>query len=152
MHHRLLLYPGDVGFHFTVLTWEICTCTGTLSFHHLVSSSLHHQMIFCAAPLILNFDLLAGKSTILRLMFRFFDTHSGNVRTATIWCFSQIMLLIFHHLARFYLLRPVVNLIIIISKLDKRPFRGETKKELMNINLVLEGSGFELIKEHIYSL
>lgn len=84
MHHRLLLYPGDVGFHFTVLTWEISTCTGTLSFHHLVSSSLHHQMIFCAAPLILNFDLLAGKSTILRLMFRFFDTHSGNVRSATI--------------------------------------------------------------------
>ena len=44
--------------------------------------ALHQPTYYCLAPLTHKLDLYAGKSTILRLIFRFFDTDSGNVSTA----------------------------------------------------------------------
>ena len=44
--------------------------------------ALHQPLYYCLAPLTRKLDLYAGKSTILRLIFRFFDTDSGNVSIA----------------------------------------------------------------------
>lgn len=60
----------------------------------------------CCITKYLNWYLLAGKSTILRLLFRFFDTHSGSVRTdAAIFC--NCLLLTHYGLINWYLPRGV---------------------------------------------
>ena len=49
------------------------------------------------ALMLLNWYPCAGKSTILRLIFRFFDAHSGTVRSCTSLLCHCLQLYNFYH-------------------------------------------------------